>query len=99
MTHLHENRENHKTIQERLCQAQKSGRKNIEKLNKVMEKLIDGERLEEIHRDHPLQGEWQDFRDCHVESDWVLIYKLDQDINGNETITFCATDNHSNLFD
>lgn len=81
------------------AKLKKSGRKNIEKLNKVMKKLIDGELLAEMYRDHPLQGQWQDFRDCHVESDWILIYKIDQDKNGNETITFCATDNHSNLFD
>lgn len=77
----------------------KSGRRNIQKLIDVMEKLINGERLDVIYKDHPLHGQWRDFRDCHVEGDWVLIYKLDEDEKGAETITFCATDNHSNLFE
>lgn len=77
----------------------KSGRRNMDKLHMIMEQLIDGKMLAEIHRDHPLQGEWKDFRDCHVEGDWILIYSLGKDKGGNETITFCATDNHSNLFE
>ena len=64
-----------------------------------MEELIDGQILHPMHRDHSLQGKWKNFRDCHVESDWVLIYQLSQDAHGNEVVTFCATDNHSNLFD
>ena len=27
------------------------------------------------YRDHPLAGEWKDFRDCHVRPDLVLIYR------------------------
>jgi mRNA interferase YafQ len=63
-----------------------------------MEMLIDGEVLEPIYKDHSLQGEWKDFRDCHIEGDWVLIYRLHKGQGGEEIITFCATDNHSNLF-
>lgn len=59
-----------------------------------MGKLIDGEILSPIYKDHSLQGQWKDFRDCHIEGDWVLIYKLSKDV-----ITFCATDNHANLFE
>lgn len=76
----------------------KSGRRNLNKLRKIMEQLVDGKTLGVVHRDHALQGEWQDFRDCHIEGDWVLIYQLGEDIAGNETVTFCATDNHANLF-
>lgn len=77
----------------------KSGSKNMQKLHVVMESLIDGYVLDSSYCDHPLHGEWQDFRDCHVEGDWVLIYKIDKCQNGDEIVTFCATDNHSNLFD
>lgn len=76
-----------------------SGRRDMKKLHVVMEQLIDGEALDLRHKDHPLQGEWKDFRDCHIEGDWVLIYRLDLDSKGNEVITFHATDNHSNLFE
>lgn len=76
-----------------------SGKKNIQKLRNIMEQLIDGKILDATHRDHLLQGEWKDFRDCHIEGDWMLIYKLDKNKQGNEIITFCATDNHANLFE
>lgn len=63
-----------------------------------MLKLIKSEALSQRHRDHALQGELKGYRDCHIEGDWVLIYELGFDEEGNETITFHSTDNHSNLF-
>lgn len=75
-----------------------SGRRNMQKLQNIMEQLIEGERLHPLYRDHALQGEWADYRECHIEGDWLLIYRLEQEPDGPETITFCATDNHSNLF-
>lgn len=81
------------------AKLKKSGNKNFEKLHKVMDDLIEERPLAAIHKDHPLRGEWSDFRDCHVESDWVLIYKLTKTIHGENVVTFCAMDNHSNLFD
>ena len=75
-----------------------SGRRDMEKLQIVLNKLIEGELLETRHKDHPLKGDFESFRDCHIEGDWVLIYKLGFDEEGSETITFHATDNHSNLF-
>lgn len=76
----------------------KSGRRNMEKLNMVLDKLVEGKILGTHHKDHPLQGEYRNYRDCHIEGDWVLLYELNFDEEGNETVTFCATDNHSNLF-
>lgn len=64
-----------------------------------MEQLIDGKTLAANHKDHSLQGIWQDFRDCHIEGDWVLIYRLEKNSSLDEIVTFCATDNHSNLFE
>lgn len=31
-------------------------------------------------RDHALKGEWEGFRELHVEGDWLLIYRIDRDI-------------------
>lgn len=70
----------------------------MKKLHLVMEQLVGGVFLSKGHKDHALQGEWQDFRDCHIEGDWVLIYQIGYDENGSEIVTFHATDNHSNLF-
>ena len=76
----------------------KSGRRDMSKLHFVMEKLIDKKPLSKIYKDHPLQGDWKNFRDCHIEGDWVLIYKFEKDKQERETIIFHATGNHSNLF-
>ncbi|MEW6620732.1 MAG: type II toxin-antitoxin system YafQ family toxin [bacterium] len=68
-------------------------RKNMEKLKMIVLCLLDGERLDPIHRDHKLIGDYEDRRECHIESDWLLIYK----IQGN-TIVFERTGTHSDLF-
>ena len=44
-------------------------------LRAVLSLLISDERLPEKYRDHPLAGEWKDFRDCHLRPDLVLIYR------------------------
>lgn len=75
-----------------------SGAKNMNKLHTVMAKLIDGKSLDSTYNDHQLQGQWKNFRDCHVEGDWILIYTLSKNEKWQEIITFCATGNHSNLF-
>lgn len=75
----------------------RSGRK-IRKLDVVMDMLIDGKKLAPKYKNHALQGEWRHAQDCHIEGDWILLYELGTDEDGNETITFHATDNHENLF-
>ena len=49
--------------------------KDMEKLRTVIETLCAHERLEPKHRDHAPSGEWQGWRDCHIEPDWILIYR------------------------
>ena len=68
--------------------------KDLSKLRGIMQKLIDQKPLEPRHRDHPLAGNYVDRRECHVESDWLLIYKL-----GEEWILFERTGTHSDLFE
>lgn len=46
------------------------------KLRKIMEKLIDDTPLNAVHRDHQLQGEMKQYRDCHIEGDWILLYEF-----------------------
>ena len=67
--------------------------KDAAKLKSVMRALIAGEALDAIHRDHKLVGNWKGRRDCHVESDWLLLYKLD-----GEHIVFERTGTHADLF-
>jgi len=47
-----------------------------------------------LFRDHKLTGDWQGFRECHIESDWLLIYRVEGD-----AITFVRTGTHADLFD
>lgn len=70
-----------------------SGRYDINKLKDVMKKLINEEVLEEKYKDHPLKGKYSDFRECHIEPDWLLMYKIE-----NEFIIFIRTGSHSELF-
>ncbi len=60
-----------------------------------MEKLIKEQPLEAKFCDHPLKGEWKGFRDCHVENDWVLIYKIEKE---KQKIVFARLGTHSELF-
>jgi mRNA interferase YafQ len=57
-----------------LKRLQKRG-KDMEKLRAVIEMLCAHGRLEPRHRDHALGGDRKDWRDCHVEPDWILIYR------------------------
>jgi len=74
--------------------ARKQGR-DLARLTEVMENLIKEQSLEAKHCDHPLKGAWKGFRDCHVMSDWVLIYKVDKE---KKKIVFVRVGTHSELF-
>jgi mRNA interferase YafQ len=71
--------------------------KDIEKLKKVMRALSEGKALDPKYRDHPLKGKYKykDHRECHIEPDWLLIYKIDRD---KGLIIFERTGTHSDLF-
>ncbi len=67
--------------------------KNLEKVKIIIRSLIAEESLDPIHRDHKLIGAWQGRRESHIESDWLLIYKKEQD-----SVIFERTGTHSDLF-
>jgi mRNA interferase YafQ len=69
----------------------KKRRKDIDKLFEIIDLLIWGEPLPEHCHEHKLHGNFDGFRDCHIEGDWILIYQLDE---GKE-ITFSYTGTHS----
>ena len=72
--------------------AQKRG-KDMAKLREVILLLIEGTPLPPRWKDHPLGGNWKHYRDCHIEPDWLLIYKID----GND-LHLVRTGTHSDLF-
>lgn len=68
---------------------------NIKKLEKVVNKLLNQEILEEKYKDHKLIGDYEGCRECHIEPDWLLIYYIENDIL---TLTLSRTGTHSDLF-
>lgn len=67
--------------------------KDFSKLRQVMEQLIREESLHARHREHVLIGNYVGRRECHIEPDWLLIYKLD-----GADIIFERTGTHADLF-
>lgn len=72
--------------------AQKRG-KNMEKLKIILRSIIEEETLDPIHRDHKPIGNMHGRRECHIESDWLLVYKID-----NGQVVFERTGSHSDIF-
>ena len=77
-----------------LRRMQKRG-KDLEKLKGVVRLLVEEQPLPERYRDHHLIGDWSGYRDCHIEPDWLLIYKIDRD---EAILTLVRTGTHTDLF-
>ena len=67
--------------------------KNVSKLRQLILLLVEGQPLDPRYKDHPLGGEWKHFRECHIEPDWLLIYKIDGD-----DLYLVRTGTHADLF-
>jgi mRNA interferase YafQ len=73
--------------------AKKRGN-DLDKLETVVDLLQAGEPLPVRNRDHGLLGEWHHHRECHIEPDWLLIYRVEQDFLFLE-----RTGTHADLFE
>ena len=69
---------------------------NMALFKDVVEMLLDGKPLLPKHRDHPLRGDRHGYRDCHIQGDWVLIYKIDK---GILTLILSETGTHSDILE
>ena len=67
--------------------------KSMGKLKRVVDAIRAHQRLDVKHQDHPLVGVWKGWRDCHIEPDWVLIYKVEHGV-----LRLGRTGTHSDLF-
>jgi len=67
----------------------------IELLDAVIETLAMGNTLPAENRDHELSGNWKGHRECHIQSDWLLIYRIENDVL---VLTLSRTGTHSDLF-
>lgn len=68
---------------------------DITLLKDIVAKLANGEELDVKHKDHSLKGIWVNHRECHIQPDWLLIYKLQDDVL---ILTLTRTGSHSELF-
>ncbi|MCC8131483.1 MAG: type II toxin-antitoxin system YafQ family toxin [Oscillospiraceae bacterium] len=73
----------------------KKQNRDIDLLFEVIDKLANDEVLDAKFRDHNLTGNYVNFRECHVESDWLLIYKKEADIL---VLLLQRVGSHSELF-
>ncbi len=81
-----------KAFEKDLMRIQKRG-KDISKLEYIVKLLANNDVLQAKYRDHKLSGNYQNFRECHIEPDWLLIYE-----NQNNILHLARTGSHSDLF-
>ena len=68
---------------------------NIDLLDDIIRALSRGETLPEKNKDHELTSNWVGHRECHIQPDWLLIYRIDDDVL---VLTLARTGTHSDLF-
>lgn len=74
--------------------AQKQ-KKKMDKLRTVLNLLIEGQDLPVKNKDHFLSGNWSGYRECHIEPDWLLIYRTDEK---EKLLELVRLGSHSDLF-
>lgn len=70
----------------------KQGR-DLSKLEPIINTLLNNKVLEAKYKDHSLSGRWKNHRDCHIQPDWLLIYRITPD-----SLILERTGSHSDLF-
>ena len=68
---------------------------NVELLENIIALLAMGEPLPAKNKDHALTGNWVGHRECHILPDWLLIYRVEDDVL---VLTLARTGTHSDLF-
>jgi mRNA interferase YafQ len=81
-----------KRFEKDLKRVLKRGR-GLERIKTIMRDLIERKPLDRKYRDHILIGNFKDRRECHIEPDWLLIYRIDE-----PRIIFERTGSHTDLF-
>lgn len=68
---------------------------DIDKLKEVVDKLAGRMALDKKYKDHNLLGEYNGFRECHIEPDWLLVYRIEK---SEVELFLFRTGTHSDLF-
>ena len=66
---------------------------DLARLEAVVDALRGSDGLPQARRDNPLKGVWKGWRECHVQPDWLLIYKI-----GDAEVLLGRTGTHADLF-
>lgn len=84
----------HKSFRKDYKKIKKQGL-DVSKLEKVITLLADEISLPEEYQDHALRENYVGYRECHIQPDWLLIYKVEK----NELLLMLSrTGTHSELF-
>ena len=67
----------------------------IELLEQIVALLAAGQSLPDKNKDHALAGNWVGHRECHILPDWLLVYRVEDDVL---VLTLTRTETHSDLF-
>lgn len=68
---------------------------DLDLLDNIIRALSKGEALGEKNKDHALTGRWMGHRECHIQPDWLLVYRIEDDVL---VLTLVRTGTHSDLF-
>jgi len=85
-----------KQFKKDIKKIEKSGNKDVEKLKVVIKLLINEKKLDASYREHNLKGNYKDRKECHIEPDWLLVYKVNKK---EKTIAFERTGSHADIFE
>ena len=80
------------TCKKDLKKAKKQNR-NFSKFQNVVSLLQKGTPLPPSYMDHQLTGNYKHYRECHIEPDWLLMYKIE-----NYELQLARVGSHSELF-
>ncbi|WP_091461070.1 type II toxin-antitoxin system YafQ family toxin [Acetomicrobium thermoterrenum] len=68
--------------------------KDLEKLREAISLLAQGVAIPAHYLDHSLRGQWNEYREIHIDNDWLLIYRKTA-----KELLLVSTGSHSELFD
>lgn len=68
---------------------------DIELIDNIIRALSRGETLPERNKDHALTGNWEGHRECHIQPDWLLVYRIEDNVL---VLTLARTGTHSDVF-
>ncbi len=66
---------------------------DLSELESIVSALVAEEQLDQRYQDHALVGNWKGFRECHIQPNWLLIYRIESD-----ELQLARTGSHAELF-